>query len=281
MTTAEDTLVMTRTPLGNGVVLESVEQRAPHGTPVLLHGVTDSWRSFERVLPHLPRSLRAIAITQRGHGHSSRPEGGYGYADLAGDLAAFMDARGIPAAVVVGHSMGGLIAQRFAAEHPERTLGLVLIGSFHTLTGHPGVLELLDTAIEGMTDPVDPEFVRAFQESTVATPIARALMDTFVAESLKVPARVWQALFTGFAAADGAADLARITAPTLVVSGGNDTFSRRQERDALLAGIRGAVASDYPDAGHAVHWEHPAAVARDIARFASWIAAAPTETHRG
>lgn len=231
MTTAEDTLVMRRTSLASGVVLESVEQRSPTGMPViLLHGVTDSWRSFERVLPHLPRSLRAIAFTQRGH----------------------------------GHSMGGLIAQRFAADHPGRTLGLVLIGSCHTLTGHPGVLELLDTTVHAMTDPVDPAFVRNFQQSTVASSIARALMDTFVAESLKVPARVWQALFTGFAAADGAIDLGRNTAPTLVVSGGKDTFSRPQERDALLAGIRGAVPSDYPDAGHAVHWAQPAAVAIDM-----------------
>ena len=58
--------------------LAYAEQGDPLGIPVLLlHGATDSWRSFERVLPHLPDSIRAIAVTQRGHGESSRPEGGY------------------------------------------------------------------------------------------------------------------------------------------------------------------------------------------------------------
>jgi non-heme chloroperoxidase len=105
----------------------------------------------------------------------------------------------------------------------------------------------------------------------VATPIAAAQMDTYVGESLKVPARVWRTLFTTFRTDDFSAELARITAPTLVVSGGRDSFSRRQERDALLAGIRGAAASDYPELGHAMHWEQPAAVAGDIARFVSGL----------
>ena len=125
--------------LPNGVTLPYVEQGPAPGTPVVfLHGVTDSWHSFEHVLPHLPRALRAIALTQRGHGDASRPDGGYHYADMAADVAAFMDALRHPEAVVVGHSMGGLIAQRFAADYPARTRGLVLIGSFHTLARSSG-----------------------------------------------------------------------------------------------------------------------------------------------
>lgn len=59
------------------------------GTPVIaLHGVTDSWRSFEPVLPCLPSELRVIALTQRGHGASDKPAGGYRTADFAADVAA-------------------------------------------------------------------------------------------------------------------------------------------------------------------------------------------------
>ena len=47
------------------------------GVPVvMLHGVTDSWRSFEPVLPHLPDDIRAIAVTLRGHGDAPKPESG-------------------------------------------------------------------------------------------------------------------------------------------------------------------------------------------------------------
>ena len=60
--------------LSNGVTLPYVEQGDPSGVPVvLLHGITDSWRSFAPVLPSLPASIHAFALTQRGHGDADRP----------------------------------------------------------------------------------------------------------------------------------------------------------------------------------------------------------------
>jgi non-heme chloroperoxidase len=257
--------------LANGLTLPYVERGDANGAPVIfLHGVTDSWRSFEHLLPHLPASIRAIAMTQRGHGEASKPEA-YSYGAMAADVAGVMDALAIPSAVIVGHSMGGLVAQRFALDFPGRTRGLVLLGTFPTIVAHPGVDDLWESGLATLGDPVDPAFARAFQESTVATPIPAAHLDTYVGESLKVPARVWRTLFTVFRTEDFSAELGRITAPTLVVSGGRDTFSRRQERDALLAAIRGAVPSDYPELGHAMHWEQPATIAGDIARFVSGL----------
>lgn len=97
--------------LSTGVTLQYAEHGDPSGVPVVfLHGVTDSWRSFERVLDQLPSTIRAIALTQRGHGDSSRPDTGYRYTDMSGDLRAFMDALELPSAVVVGHSMGASVA---------------------------------------------------------------------------------------------------------------------------------------------------------------------------
>src|SRR5262245_45048593 len=64
--------------LPSGIKLQYVEQGNGDGVPlVFLHGYTDSWRSFERVLPHLPESIRAFALTQRGHGDADRPAAGY------------------------------------------------------------------------------------------------------------------------------------------------------------------------------------------------------------
>ena len=65
---------------------------------MLLHGYADSWRSFELVLAHLPPRIRALAVTQRGHGDPDRPASGYGLENLSGDLGAFMDAVGLDAA---------------------------------------------------------------------------------------------------------------------------------------------------------------------------------------
>ena len=100
--------------LPNQVKLPYVEQGNSLGFPlILLHGYADSWRSFERVLPHLPKSIRAFALTQRGHGDASRPTVGYRPHDFASDLVAFMDALHLDTAVIAGGSSGGFVARRF------------------------------------------------------------------------------------------------------------------------------------------------------------------------
>ena len=82
--------------LSTGVRIEYVEQGKADGVPVIfLHGVTDSWRSFERVLPLLPPTIHAFALSQRGHGDSGRPTSGYRFADMSADLLAFLDAKGV------------------------------------------------------------------------------------------------------------------------------------------------------------------------------------------
>lgn len=253
--------------LPNGVTLQYVEQGDPSGIPVLLlHGVTDSWHSFEPVLLHLPDALRAFALTQRGHGDASRPRAGYRYADFAADLEAFMDAVGLGSAVLVGHSMGRAVAQRFAIDHPERTLGLVLLGAFAGEAGNPVIVEL-DEIVSALADPVDEAFVREFQVSTLMQPVPPAFLETVVRESLKVPARVWRAAFAGLLEDDVAAELGEITAPALVVSGDRDGFGSLEDVEAFARAIPGVRLLVYPGAGHGLHWEEPARFATDLAAF--------------
>jgi pimeloyl-ACP methyl ester carboxylesterase len=133
----------------------------------LLHGFIDSWRSFERVLPHLPASIRAFALTQRG-------PTGYRFRDFAADLAAFLDALHLKAAVIAGDSMGSFVAQRFAIDHPERTLGIVLMGSCTSLRDRPGVRELWDSTVSKLADPVDVS--QSDQQALVAAIAASRLV---------------------------------------------------------------------------------------------------------
>jgi non-heme chloroperoxidase len=265
--------------LANGVNLQYVEQGDRSGIPMLLlHGVTDSWHSFEPVLPHLPASIRAFALTQRGHGNASRPPAGYRYTDFATDLAAFMDAIGLESAVIVGHSLGRAIAQRFAIDHPQRTLGTVLMGSFAGDAGNPVLVEVAES-ISMLTDPIDPDFVREFQESTLARPVSPALMETVVQESLKVPARVWRAAFAGLLEDDVAAELGKITAPTLVVTGDRDGFTSMSEVEARTREIPGARLAVYHGAGHAFHWEEPERFAADLVAFTRTLTQASPRVH--
>lgn len=254
--------------LRNGVTLEYVEHGDSSGLPVvMLHGATDSWRSFEGVLPHLPSSLRALAVSLRGHGGSSRPEAGYRFVDFSADVRLFLDALGIREALMVGHSMGSYVAQRFAMDHPARTLGLVLMGSFPTMRGNAGVQELWNSTVASLTDPVDPAFIRDFQESTVARPVAPGLLETAVRESQRVPARVWRGAFADLLDADFSSELKTITAPTLIMWGDRDVFCSRRDQNVLLREIAGSQLIAYPGAGHAFHWEDPAQFTRDLTAF--------------
>ncbi len=269
----EATPVIKSVELPDRVEIQYVEQGDSSGVPVLLlHGITDSWHSFERVLPHLPGSIHAFAISQRGHGDSDRPASGYRPQDFATDLAAFVEALDLGPAIIVGHSMGSSVAQRFAIDYPERTLGLVLIGSVTTWRDHPDFVELWDADVSTLTDPVDPGFVREFQESTLAQPVPPAFLDTVVRESLKLPARVWKAtLRQGLLDADFSGELGEIEAPTLIVWGDRDELTE-SEQGPLGAAIEGSRLVVYPGAGHGLHWEEPARFAADLVAFAENVA---------
>ncbi|MBE7549980.1 MAG: alpha/beta hydrolase [Anaerolineales bacterium] len=258
--------IQKRVKLSTGVELPYVEQGDPAGVPVLLlHGYTDSWHSFEPVLPYLPSSIHAIALTQRGHGEADRPATGYHFQDFAADLAAFMDTLKLRPAVIAGTSMGSSIAQRFVLDYPGRTLGLVLMGSATTWR-NPVVWELGDV-ISTLTDPIDPSFVREFQKSCLAQPVPQAFFDTIVQESLKVPAWVWKAALEAHLEADYLNELGKIKVPTLILWGDQDAIHPRSEQEALLAAVAGAQLIVYSGAGHALHWEEPARFAADLVTF--------------
>jgi pimeloyl-ACP methyl ester carboxylesterase len=259
--------------LPNRVKLEYVEQGNVASVPViLLHGYTDSWHSFELVLPHLPKTIRAFALSQRGHGDSERPATGYRPEDFSADVAAFMDALKLKHAVIVGHSMGSQVALRFALDHSERISGLVLVGAFRTVRGHTGVKDLWDTTISKMADPVDYGFVREFQKGTLHKPVPAAFLETAVQESAKVPARVWRSAMAGLMETDFSSEISRIKLQTLIVWGDQDLFCPRSDQDALVATIKKAQLLTYSGTGHAPHWEEPGRFAADLTAFVGRLA---------
>lgn len=256
--------------LATGVRLRYAEQGRGDGpVVVMLHGYSDSWKSWSLLLPLLPPGLHVYALDQRGHGESERPASGYHMRDLAADVVAFMDARGIERATVVGHSMGSFVAQQVALAAPARVERLVLIGSATTPRNVVGMGDL-DAAVRSFADPEAPvsaEFAREFQVSTVHHPVPAPFVDGAVAASLKLPARVWRALMDGMLATDVASELRALRIPTLLLWGERDAMMLRAEQDALLALLPDAALVAYAETGHAVHWERPAEVARDLARF--------------
>src|SRR4051794_28143711 len=254
--------------LSGGPRLPYVEQGDDAGPPVVfLHAFADSWRSFERVLQYLPRSIRAIAVTQRGHGDAGRPATGYRVEDFASDLLAFLDVLAIESVVLVASSSAGLTVQRFAVDHPERTLGLVFIGAPRSLRDKQSATEFVTTVSE-LRDPVDASFASELLDATLGRPLPPDFRATLIAENLKVPAGVWKATVEGLVEAVPAVEDGTISAPTMIIWGDQDRFLPRSDQEALAAAIAGSQLVIYEGAGHAVQWDEPERVAADVAVFA-------------
>lgn len=254
--------------LGSGIALSYAAQGDESGPAmVLLPGPTDSWRSYEPVLDQLPLSIRAIAVSQRGHGDSDKPAVGYRVEDFAADVVPFLDGVGIDRAVLAGHSGSCLVARRVAIDHPERVAGLVLEASPTTLCGDAGLEGFLESVVSDLEDPIDSAFARSFVADTSSDELAPDVLDQLAGELLKVPARVWKELFAGLLAYDDVAEFARITAPTLLVWGDADRLVGRDMQEMMVERIRGAELLIYPGVGHTPRWEDPTRFAADVAAF--------------
>lgn len=253
--------------LSTGVTLRYVEQGRQDGPVVVfLHGYTDSHHTWDLDLPRFSRDFHIYALDQRGHGDSSRPACCYTQQAFARDVVAFLNAKRVSRAVLVGHSMGSFIAQQVALDFPYRVKGLVLVGSAPTVAGNEvalGLKEVVDT----LTDPVDPAFIHEFQASTFYAPVPESYLDTVVAESSKVPARVWQDALDGLIAEDHSARLGRIRVPTLIIGGDHDGFFSVEAQRALASAIRGSRYLLYPETGHAPHAERPQRFVNDVQQF--------------
>lgn len=244
--------------LSNGLRLAYVEQGRRNGPAVvLLHGYTDSHRSFDLLRPHLPASWRVIAMTARGHGESDRPAAGYEISNMAADVRALLDALDVERAVIVGHSMGAAIALLFAAAYPERVAGLVLVGAFASFQDNPGVAELAQT-VASFEEAVDPEFVQAFQESTFEEMIPQRFLDVVIDESLRCPAFVWRAVLEALPNAAIIDAALRVQAPALLIHGEKDAFVPISDQLILRDTLPSARIFVMDGVGHTPHWERPA-----------------------
>jgi pimeloyl-ACP methyl ester carboxylesterase len=257
-----------RQRLRSGLELEVAQRGDASGLPVvMLHGITDSWRSFEGVLPHLPRQWQVVLPSQRGHGASDKPDGGYRSRDFAADVAELIEHLQLPPVVLVGHSMGAAVAMQLAAERPELVRALVSVGGFASFSDKAELAAFIDSTIGPLTDPIPRALADEFQRSTLAHAVDESFLQSMIEQSLRVPAAVWRAAFAGLLDDAFVAGLGRIAAPTLLLHGGADAYVPGADLQTLARAIAQAQPVVWPDAGHAMHWEAPQRFAQTLIEF--------------
>lgn len=266
---APATITVKRLRLRTGVTLEFAEQGAPSAVPILLvHGFPDSWRSYEQVMTYLPNNQHVIAVSLRGHGDSESADSGYTARQLAADLAMLVQQLELPPALVVGHSMGSVVAQQFVIDYPQHVKGLLLEGGFPRLKHRTMFGELLEMSLQ-MRDPVDSVFIREFQQSTVVMPVTPAFFEILISESRKIESKVWRGVMKGVLSSDCRADMQSFRKPLLLIWGDRDEIALRSDQEFFLQHVPASRILVYSGSGHSAHWEQPRRFAQDLVDFSA------------
>jgi non-heme chloroperoxidase len=251
--------------LPTGVAVKYVEEGPQNAPPlILLHGLTDSSRSWSMTVPHLAESYHVLVLDQRGHGDSESPQCCYAIPDFAGDVVAFMDTLKIPKATIAGHSMGSFIAEYLAVDSPERVDKLILVGAAASGVGNE-TLDWVLESVEQFTDPIDPKFIVEWTSNP--NPVDEEFLKRVKPETAKVPPHVWRGATLGLMVEDHSHLLARIKAPVLIIWGDRDSIFKSEDEETLRKGLPSAEFRVYEGIGHNVQWEQPERVAKDIVEF--------------
>ncbi|MGY0055406.1 alpha/beta fold hydrolase [Streptomyces sp. LZ34] len=240
---------------------------------LLLHGFMNSHLDWAEVAEELATDRRVVAYDLRGHGDSARPggRGGYSLGQLVDDLDAFAAAHRLAPFDLVGHSLGGVVAMRFALARPGQLRSLVLMNAAAVPTGAiaPEVIERL-TEIgrrEGMSAVADLLDRIGAHTGSRRTDAQRARSRANIG---RMDAEAFAAFGTELGAyASMLDDLAGLTLPVTVIFGEDDALGGA-ECAAIAERVPGARISVIPEADHAPHEENREA----------WLAAVRTHLAR-
>ena len=129
--------------------------------------------------------------------------------------------------------------------------------------------------VRAFRDSVPLDFIREFQASTIHRPLSPQFVDRVVQESRRLPPHVWRGIVNGMIASEPVAGAIDARIPTLILWGDRDAVFPRAAQDSLLAALPEAELTVHPETGHAVHWERPDAVARELSAFLATVRGEP------
>lgn len=266
---------------GDGLILHARKRGDGNGL-ILLHGFTGSLETWAPFEAQFAATHTVVAVDMPGHGLSSAPSDPERYSldRFADDLALVMDATGLERAVVLGYSMGGRAALRFALLHPERASGLVLESVSPGIADATRRKERIDSDIK-LADSIEQHGIASFVDRWERLSLwdSQKNLPAGERQSLReqrlrnVPLGLANSLRGAGAGALPALDnrLAGISAPTLILAGEFDA-AYTQHGAVLERAIPHSRLSVIPRAGHAVHLEQPGTFAQAVVAFLTQLA---------
>ena len=249
------------------------------GTPlVLTHGLGDSLRFWDGVAPALAAHHTLLRWDVRGFGESDKPAGPYDAAGFAAALAQLLDALAIERVHLGGISMGGVIAQRFALDHPGRVRSLILCSTSSEI-GPRGTANW-----QRLADAIEQ---RGFGAG--ARDASRAFAPAFVARHPEVVAaageqtarndpHAYAAAARAMSAYQWTAELARVRVPVLILQGLADQLTPPGGSVKMQRALPAARLLMCEDTGHNLPLEHPGRFAAAVLGFTGGVDAAAALT---
>lgn len=256
----------------NGIRINVEEQGKGDLALVFLHYWGGSFRTWKNVTAPLARSYRTIAVDSRGWGESDAPAAGYSVADLADDVAGVVEALGLRRYVLVGHSMGGKVAQLLASRKPEGLAGLILVGS-----SMPTPLELAPEIREAQLSAYSTRETveEAIDHVLTAKPLNDVDREQVIFDSLRGAPQAKKAWPLATSQEDISGSLSAISVPTLIVVCELDKVDTVEATKAeLLPRIPHAALQVVPATGHLSPLESPEELVALIDGFAAQQASA-------
>ena len=239
-------------------------------TVALVHGFGLNHAMWQRQLPVLTPHFSVLTYDLLGHGESAPPAGTPDLAMFSGQLLGLMDRFGIERAAVVGFSLGGMIARRFALDHPDRLSALAILHSPHDRSPaeRDAVRERVrQTQAHGPSASVDSALERWF------TPAFRKqepeLIDRIRKRITRNDPKVYSRIYRVLAEGDSeiVQGLERIGCPTLVMTGEDDPGNTPAMARAMAGLIPGARLVVLPGLRHMALAESPPAVNEPLCAF--------------
>jgi len=236
-------------------------RRGPAGrTVVMLHGIGGGAESFAPQLDQLSDAFDVVSWNMPGYGGSPL-DGPMTFAGLAGALEAMLDGLGAARADIVGHSIGGMVAQEFVHTRPQRVRSLVLSGTTSAFGSRDGSFQ--EQFVRERLAPLDAgrsmaDLAEAAAPNLVGPAADPAAVPAIRAAMAAVPADTYRAAIRCLASFDRRDELPSIAVPALLIAGEADRNAPARTMESMSRKIAGSRYECLAGTGHLAPLEQPA-----------------------